>query len=218
MFITYKNSILTAGAVSLLSVGNWLLASPSYAISLVDFATWQAIGDVNQETPNEAQANSGTLDTVLTGGGTGSLEEFLEIDAGSLDILDPDAAEFRPPQGSAIKTLFTNVQVGDTFSFNWQLNLEPDFPDKAFVTINGLIIPLNDVDSGLNGSFQYLFSVAGNYTLGIGIVDVRDAGGESQLIVSNGKLQPVPEPLTLLGIFTGLGCGLVMRSRFGKQC
>ncbi|MEA5568853.1 PEP-CTERM sorting domain-containing protein [Anabaena sp. UHCC 0399] len=59
---------------------------------------------------------------------------------------------------------------------------------------------------------------AGNYTVGIGIADVEDAGGQSKLVVSNGKLQPVPEPLTILGVFTGLSCGLVMRSRFGKQC
>ncbi|MBD2360565.1 hypothetical protein H6G36_05080 [Anabaena minutissima FACHB-250] len=46
---------------------------------------------------------------------------------------------------------------------------------------------------------------AGNYTVGIGIVDVEDAGGQSKLVVSNGKLQPVPEPLTILCVFTGLG-------------
>ncbi|AFY49068.1 PEP-CTERM putative exosortase interaction domain-containing protein [Nostoc sp. PCC 7524] len=234
MFITFKHSLLTAGAASLLSLGNWLLASPSYAITL-DFASWDKIGDVTQVKPN-AQANSGTSLTAFIGGGDDSLEEFLEIDAGSLDILDPEydpndpfpiiAATF----GSAIRRNLV-VQAGDKLSFNWDLTLAFDNElntfdlDKAFVTIKGievLIKPLNTKDINgndiLSGKYEYTFSSAGNFLVGIGIVDINDAGGTSQLIVSNGKLQPVPEPLTLLGIFTGLGCGLVMRSRFGKQC
>lgn len=219
MFISFKHSLLTAGTASLLSLSNWMLASPSYAISL-DLTDWDKIGDVQPVTPNQAQANSATFDTVLTGGGTGSLEEFLDITPGGFDSIVPpppaSISDLQSVAGSAIKKILV-IQAGDTFSFNWQLNLEADYPDTAFVTINDLIIPLNDVDSVLNGNFQYLFSDSGNYTLGIGIVDAWDAGGESQLIVSNAQLQPVPEPLTILGVFTGLGCGLVMRSRFSKQ-
>ncbi|WP_414575244.1 PEP-CTERM sorting domain-containing protein [Anabaena sp. CCY 9402-a] len=220
MFIGFKHSLLTAGAASLLSFGNCLLASPSYAFTL-NFTTWDKIGDVNPVTPDQAQANSGTFDTVLTGGGTGSLEEFLEITPGSLDSLAPvnlddpfaNAATF----GSAIKTTFDNIKVGDKLSFNWKLQDGSDTVDKAFVTINGSIDPLN-IDDILSGDYEYTFGSAGDFLVGIGIVDIIDGGGESQLIVSNGRLQKVPEPLTLLSVFTGLGCGLVMRSRFGKKC
>nr|MBD2365416.1 PEP-CTERM sorting domain-containing protein [Anabaena minutissima FACHB-250] len=218
MFIGFKHSFLTAGAASLLSFGNWLLASPSYAIDL-KFDDWQAIGDVNQVTPDQAQANSGTTLTAFTGGGIDSLEEFLEIGSGSLDILDPSFGTEQflagATQGSAIKENLV-VQAGDKFSFNWNLQDGSDTFDKAFVTINGSINLLN-IDDILSGKYEYTFSSAGDFLVGIGIVDIIDGGGESQLIVSNGKLQPVPEPLTILGVFTGLGCGLVMRSRFGKQ-
>jgi hypothetical protein len=216
MFTTFKHSLLTAGAASLLSVGNWLLASPSYAITL-DFASWDTIGDVTQVTLNEAQANSGTEFTVLNNGATGSLSDFLNIIPDILDRLDPEYPfGFGATQGSAIKETLV-VQAGDKFSFHWELQSGSDTFDKAFVTINGSIDLLN-IDDMLSGKYEYTFSSAGDFLVGIGIVDIGDTFGESQLIVSNGKLQPVPEPLTLLGIFTGLGCGLVMRSRFGKQC
>jgi hypothetical protein len=210
MFITFKRSLLTAGTVSLLSVGNWLLASPSHAISL-DFTNWDKIGDVDPVTPNQAQANSGTALTAFTGGGMESLEEFLEIDPGSLDSLVPDPV-FGAIQGSAIKKTLV-VQAGDKLSFNWQLNNTIDPLDKAFVRINGVINPLI-----LSGNYEYTFLSAGNFLVGIGIVDIEDGGGESQLIVSNPRLEPVPEPLTLLGVFTGLGGGLIMQRRFGKKC
>ncbi|MBD2252348.1 PEP-CTERM sorting domain-containing protein [Nostoc parmelioides] len=209
MFITFKRSLLTASTVSLLSVGNWLLASPSYAISL-DFTNWDKIGDVDPITQNQAQANSGTALTAFTGGGMESLEEFLEIAPGSLDSLAPDSF-FGATQGSAIKKTLL-VQAGDKLNFNWQLNNTSDPLDKAFVTINGVINPLI-----LSGNYEYTFLSAGNFLVGIGIVDIDNGAGESQLIVSNPILEPVPEPLTLLGVFTGLGCGLIMQRRFGKK-
>lgn len=210
MFLSYKNSIFTAGIASLLSLGNWMLASPSYAITL-DLTTWDKIGDVQLIASDQAQASSGTIDTVFTSGGDGSLEDFLGIDAGSLNSLAPESL-FGATQGSAIKTLLTNVQVGDTFSFNWNLQPGSDSFDKAFVTINNQIFSLDG-----DPLFNYSFLAAGDYIVGIGIVDIDDAAGESQLIVRTAKFQAVPEPLTILGVFTGISCGLVMRFRFSKK-
>ncbi|WP_236143715.1 PEP-CTERM sorting domain-containing protein [Nostoc sp. CMAA1605] len=217
--MTFKRSLLTAGTVSLLSAGNCLLAHPSYAISL-DFNDWDSIGNVQPVTSNSAQANSGTASTAIAGGGTDSLEDFLEIAPGSLDNLAPDSF-FGAVRGSAIKKTIV-VQAGDKLTFNWNLTLAFNQElgafdlDKAFVTINDSINPLN-IDNSLTGIYEYIFPNAGNFLVGIGIVDIDDAGGESQLIVSSPTLEPVPEPLTILGVFTGFGCGLIMQRRFGKK-
>ncbi len=68
---------------------------------------------------------------------------------GSLDSLTPvnldDPFANAATYGSAIKTDFNNIQVGDIFCFNWDLTLAFDEErrtfdaDKAFVTINGAI-------------------------------------------------------------------------------
>ncbi|WGV28053.1 PEP-CTERM sorting domain-containing protein [Halotia branconii] len=208
MLISLKHSILNTGTVSLLSLSSLALANPSYAVS-IDLTSWNKIGDVNPITSDQATLNSGTLNTVATGGGAGSLEEFLGVSAGSLDP-DPDNFVFST-FGSAIKTTFAGIQAGDVFNFEWSFSTSD--PDSAFVTINNLVIPL----AASGKVFKYPFTKAGNYSVGIGIVDVNDAIGGSQFTVSNANLKPVPEPLTILGSLTALSFGVAMRSRFGKK-
>ncbi|MEA5502280.1 PEP-CTERM sorting domain-containing protein [Halotia wernerae UHCC 0503] len=208
MLISLKHSILTTGTVSLLSLGSLSLASPSYAVNL-DLTSWNTIGDVNPIASDQAILNSGTINTVSTGGGTGSLEEFLDVPAGSLDP-DPDNFVFST-FGSAIKTTFTGIQTGDVFDFNWDFSTSDT--DSAFVTINNSVIPL----AASGNVFKYSFTNAGNYNVGIGIIDVGDSIGGSQLTVSNANLKPVPEPLTILGSLTALSFGVAMRRRFGKK-
>ncbi|MBW4557343.1 MAG: PEP-CTERM sorting domain-containing protein [Trichormus sp. ATA11-4-KO1] len=210
MLTKIKHSVLTASIVSFLSLSSLALANPSYAAVLnLDFNTWERIGDVTT-TSAQATLNSGTNDTVVTGGGAGSLEEFLSIPAGSLDP-DPDNFAFST-FGSAIRQTFTNVQVGDVFSFNWNFAIQ-DPIDSAFVTIDDSVIPL------VNAPFSHTFLTAGTFNLGIGIVDVEDDFGKSQLIVSAITTRPVNEPVTLLGSFLilGYGVGMLYKSRKKTQ-
>ncbi len=208
MPISLKHSILTTGTVSLLSLSSLAFATPSYAVSL-DLTSWNTIGDVNPITSGQVTLNSGTVNTVSTGGGAGSLEEFLTVPAGSLDP-DPDNFIFST-FGSAIKTTFTGVQTGDVFGFNWDFSTSD--ADSVFVTINNSVIPL----AASGKVFKYSFTNAGNYNVGIGIVDVNDSIGGSQFTVSNANFEPVPEPLTILGSLTAFSFGIVMRRRFGKK-
>jgi hypothetical protein len=67
-----------------------------------------------------------------------------------------------------------------------------------------------------------LFSTAGNYDIGIGVVDVGDSIGQSTLSVSNANLIPanvqsVPEPATVLGSLTALGFGIKMMRRYRNK-
>jgi len=204
MLLGIKKSLFTAGATSLLSLGTLAIANPSYAAS-IDLSNWGTIGDtiVNN---SQAAINSGTVNTALTGGGTGSIEDFLGITAGSID---PVGSTFGGTQGSAIKKTFTSINAGDVFRFNW--NFATSDTDSAFVTIDNSVIPLTG-----STPFTYSFAAAGNYNIGIGVVDVEDSIGSSTLTITNANLQAVPEPMTILGSVVALGFGQVMRRRLGK--
>jgi hypothetical protein len=209
MFTNFKHSLLTAGTVSLLSFGTLAVANPAKAAS-VDFTTWQKIGDVTT-TPSQATLQSGTGNTVLNDGSAGSISTFLGV-ASPFD-LDPPGSFAGATAGSAIKNTF-NANVGDVLSFNW--NFSTTDTDSAFVTINGAVTALTG-----NSPFSYTFGAAGSYLFGIGLVDVDDTLGLSQLLVTNAQfnstLQPVPEPTTMLGSLTALGLGAGMLKRFRKK-
>lgn len=202
MLNSIKNSLFSA---SLLSIATIAVAHPSYAANL-DLSTWDSIGDVSL-TSGQATLNSGTLNTALTGGIVGSVEDFLSIPGGSLD---PVGSFFGATQGSAIKTTFAGVKAGDVFSFDW--NLLTSDSDSAFVTINNSVLSLVG-----NSSFNYVFQTAGDYNVGISVVDVDDSLGESQLTVSNANFTQVPEPTTTLGAIAALGSGMSIKRKLQNK-
>lgn len=224
-----KRSSKKAVAISLFSLGSLTIASPSFAASL-DVGSWTRSGDVSQ-TPGQATltnafpgglddtaANPNNISNVSGSEPTfiSNLETFLGVNQGALGL---DATE-----GSAIQTAL-NITGGDVFSFDWNF-LTNDDPglDRAFVTIvnsalGNSVIPLTG-----SSRFSYTFTTAGNYNIGIGVVDANagdpigaGTSGSSRLIVSNANVEPVPEPLTILGSLSALGFGLGMRRRFRKQ-
>ncbi|MBW4627969.1 MAG: PEP-CTERM sorting domain-containing protein [Brasilonema octagenarum HA4186-MV1] len=211
-------------ALGLFSLSSITIAKPSFAAS-VDLRSFNRGGDVGNVTPTQATITNAYADGGDDGGTNYNvsgnqplfpyqLETFLGLSPGSLGL---DIAE-----GSAISIL-RNFQAGDVFSFNsnFQTFDDPGI-DRAFVSIvnsttGSVITPLT---LG-NSTFNYTFSTAGNYTIGIGVVDgpfngLPDATFSSRLIVSNANVAPVPEPLTILGSLTALGLGANMRRRFGK--
>lgn len=197
MLNSIRNSILSISVLSL-TVG---VASPSYAAN-INLLQWGSIGDVSR-TSSQATLNSGTLNTAITGGSVDSVEDFLGLPGGSLD---PVGSVFGATQGSAIKTTFLSVKTGDIFSFDWSF-LTSD-SDSAFVTINNSVFSLTN-----NSSFNYVFPNADDYHIGIGVVDVDDTIGESQLIVSNANFTTVPEPATTIGAIAVLGLGISLKKK-----
>ncbi|AFY47641.1 hypothetical protein Nos7524_1775 [Nostoc sp. PCC 7524] len=206
MLNSIKNSLLTAGVSSVLSISAMAVASPTYAANL-DLSTWGSIGDVSLTSTQATLKSGDEFNTAITGGSVGSVEDFLGIPGGSLD---PVGSFFGATQGSAIKTTFASVKAGDIFSFDWSF-LASD-SDSAFVTINNSVLSLTG-----NSSFNYVFPSAGNYNVGIGVVDVDDAIGESQLTVSNANFTKVPEPTTTLGAIAALGLGMSIKRRFHNK-
>ncbi|GAA6615499.1 PEP-CTERM sorting domain-containing protein [Scytonema sp. NUACC26] len=220
-----KRSTKKAAALSVFSLSSFIIATPSFAAS-VDLGSWKRSGDVSQTVGQATLTNAATdgnddfssnpnnivnvsgnapIDPNL---GIGPLETFLEIAPGTLGL---DATE-----GSAIKSpIALDFQSGDIFSFDWEFVSNDPSNDRAFVTIANLApFFLN----GNSGRFSYSFKTSGSYSIGIGVFDGgNDVIGSSKLVASNANVEPVPEPLTILGSMTALGWGWRMRQRFRKK-
>jgi hypothetical protein len=242
MFTTIKNSLLL-GTVGLFSLGSLAYTKPSQAAS-VNFSSWQQAGDVVRTSSQVTLTNAVSGDDVPTnfnisgtnplptGGGTGSLEAFLGLPNGT--VLPGNGSTFGSQEGSAIRGTVSAANAEDVLRLTWNFSSNERSQtnpnnDYAFVTINGVLLPpvasISDATTASspyaftsgNRTFTYSLPVAGNYDVGIGIVDVNDTIASSRFIVSNASVEPVPEPITIVGSMMALGFGVKLRRRFGKK-
>ncbi|AFW95376.1 hypothetical protein [Dolichospermum sp. UHCC 0406] len=203
MLTQLKNPLITIGITLSTGISFMAISAPAYSITLVNLNTFNSIGDVSS---NKTVIYSGLLNTVITGGGTDSLEAFLSIDPNNFSNAIPDNQ-----YGSAIKSTFTNINSGDVFSFNWDFTSTDQ--DQAFVTIANNIQPL----TGNNGTYNYAFTSPGSYNVGIGVVDVNDSTGQSTLTLSNAQIQAVPwetDTLPILGSTILFGIGVWAKRKY----
>ncbi|MBO1052824.1 MAG: PEP-CTERM sorting domain-containing protein [Dolichospermum sp. DET73] len=207
MLTQFKNPLITIGITLASGISAMSISTPAYSINLVNLSTFTSIGNVAS---NNTVIQSGPTNTVDTGGGAGSLEQFLGINATNFATAIPDNQ-----YGSAIKSTFTNINAGDVFSFNW--NFSKDSQDQAFVTIANNIQPL----TGNNGTYSYAFTSPGSYNIGIGVVDVADSTGTSTLTLSNATtVQAVPwetDALPVLGSTILFGIGVWTKRKFNRH-
>jgi hypothetical protein len=176
MLTNIKNSVLSAFTLSLLSL---TISTPSYGLA-ISLNTFTGIGDTSI-TPAQATIKSGTLSTVFSGGGNSSLEQFLSINPNNFANAIPNNTF-----GSAIKrTLLVNA--GDVLSFSYNFSGTDSALDVAFVTLGSTIIPLNS-----GSAFSSTFTTTGSINFGVGVVDVNDSIGESNLVVRNVDITAVP--------------------------
>jgi hypothetical protein len=128
-----------------------------------------------------------------------------------------------PTRGTALYQDVT-VSAGQTLSFDWnfttsELDQDPSFDDFAFYTIAGdafflssrnagsfdplltpPVDPLMVPAAGFNGitgwtTQTYTFPSAGTFRVGFGVLNVKDAGHDSALLLDNISIS-VPEPCT----------------------
>ncbi|BAY85281.1 hypothetical protein NIES267_47800 [Calothrix parasitica NIES-267] len=144
----------------------------------------------------------------------------------SADALDNDLFN-AATEGSAITTNL-NARKGDRLSFDWNYLTNDTFDDYAFFVANGVVTRLADLTNTNNASsffdsetgkrtFNYTFANAGNYQVGIGVVDIGDFNSTSALQISNAQTEPVPEPFTILGTAVAGGFGVMLRRKRSKK-
>lgn len=174
-----------------------------------DFLNWQTIGHASLEITNNndrgaTQINKAVLDTFSEQ--TADVVELAEFLETRVDLLNSFGEVY---EGSALKT---NIKViaRDILSFDWNFltdeSKDGDYQnDFAFLTLSGLnTIKIADTFSMLNPStenstnllyetgfqtYTYTFTTSGNYTLGIGVVDVKEGSFDSGLIIYNFSLK-----------------------------
>ncbi len=232
-----KHSTFKVGLVSLATLGSLAMTITSSVAVQLDFSSWQKIGDVltpvdgaklstaSLEFEDDYPATAGTFNYSGTAAGDAGLypdlQDFLALaDASTLNI---GGFAF---EGSAIKNTLT-VADGDALSFDWNFRTNETLnKDFAFLLVDSTLIKLADFTDATQadspflqetGIRSYTFSTAGTYTLAFGVVDVDDYGTTSALEISNARLERVPEPTTILGLLTVLGCGATI-GRLRKKC
>ncbi|MDZ8225130.1 MULTISPECIES: hypothetical protein [unclassified Nostoc] len=174
-----------------------------------NFAGWTTLGESSIQTSafGSSPTEGGFEALLSTGGATFAdsiLEEFLGLDSGSLDQIAKQSTGINEAtEGSAIQQTFT-AKAGDILSFDWNFLHNIDIPqlpgifnDFAFVSIDSVSALANATSSLLMTSrtpfsqesgfqtFSFTIPTTGQYSLGIGVVDVGDRTVDSGLLVDN---------------------------------
>jgi hypothetical protein len=172
--------------------------------------------------PTQGSKQAG-LSTALTNQTDSQLEIFLGLSAGALDGLGNGDAK----EGSAIKQTFT-ANAGEVLSFRWNFLTNEQTPgadarynDFVFVTLISVNTLANTYSNFINApfvsgfdeqtgfqTFSQVLPSSGNYTLGIGVIDVTDTLGASGLLIDDVRLSATPEPGTMILLGSSL-VGLV---------
>ena len=191
-----------------------------------DFRNWNTVGDTSIETEDLGIFPSeGTYQALVTNGYSDAggsvidsdLEEFLDLDPGSLDhLVHGDAIE-----GSFVKQTFT-AEAGDVVSFDWNFLTNEHTPDAtyndtAFLTLNGFAYELADTGAHFvhanhvdefeqqtgTQNLEFTINTAGTYTIGFGVVDVGDDTVDSGLAIDNVAVEQPHYGISSHGINSG---------------
>lgn len=225
--------------LSFLGTSSLVVTSPADAITL-NPSSWNNFGDVTTSSNQVSLTNAFSdgfddAENFNLSGNDPLSGVDLEFELGLPDFsLDPDPVNFvGATEGSAINTTIA-AKTGDVLSFNWNFltndsSFDPEgVGDYAFLRVNDTVVKLGDTNSSLGLSstnfvqetgsqnFLYTFSTDGEYSLGLGIIDVIDTFDTSALVVNNIQLTSAktPEPTTIFGLIISVGSiGLLKRRK-----
>lgn len=194
------------------------------------------------ESGNELRGGNAACVSFISGFCPDSLELFFNVSTFQGDTFLDSIATAEPIEGSAIKQTFT-ASAGQRLSFSWNFltdestgqeaindGTNPDLNDFAFAIIqsdsSSQLFNLADTSSIFSDSatsfgketgfstFSYIIPTTGDYSLGLGVVDVGEPTRISGLLVDD--VQAVPEPNSALGVLF-LGAGWIVSVLRRKQ-
>lgn len=219
------NAQVTNGHFS--GLAGWATAGDAAAITGQLVLTNAYSDGLDDAATDGSNHNVSGNDPAPTGGGAGSLEQFLGVAGGAFD---PDPASFlQAVEGSAALQTFT-VAAGGTLAFQWnfattETSGNAALADAGFVVIDGRVtrlanaldttaVPGGDYAAQTGWQSWSTWLAAGSHTLAFGVVDVGSAGDSSALSVAGVSVSSVPESSTLAMLGVGLGLlGLARRRR-----
>jgi len=141
---------------------------------------------------NGTAPQSAAAIAVLAGVSEAELDALADDSAGPGDVTE----------GSAIVTNFSSL-AGQELSFDWFFSTSeyPNFNDIAFVSIDGKVTKLFDVESSGNQSgnmttegwnrFSMILDEGGDYSIAFGVLDDDDTAVGTDLFIDNIQLGPV---------------------------
>jgi subtilisin family serine protease len=211
---THTINLSSGEIVTNITFGNQQIEDLSPQLNLSfetgDFTDWNSLGDATIQTDTIGSTpTDGTFQALITNGqgsvSDSNLETFLGLNSGDLDNLgNGDAIE-----GSALQLTPITVKAGDIVSFDWNFITNEQTPsnynDFGFISISSTLlselVDTNQLFSRFTGSFgkqtnygtfDYQFTQAGTYTIGLGLVDADDNSVDSGLLVDNFQITPDP--------------------------
>ena len=198
-----------------------------------------AAGTFNFSGDNPTNALS-SVDPSNPGSPAFALQDFLGLGPTAFNIPSGLGFDLVAHEGSAIQQTLT-VNDGDTIRFDWNFltndgnNFLGGSRDYAFVSLYeqgstpGPIVILA-ASTGLSGTLGPNFNqqtgyrsfnsgqlTAGEWVLGIGVVDLAGSDNTSALLVDSVTRQSVPEPMTILGSAMAMGVGMLFQRKKSRK-
>ncbi|ACK73487.1 hypothetical protein PCC7424_5137 [Gloeothece citriformis PCC 7424] len=207
--LSVKSSAFLSSSFALLALGAF---SSQANAAILPLENWEIFGSGSQ-----FESEYGDSLFLSTEGGVESFdaEDFLGLSSGTIPSLGS------PTTGSVAKTTIT-ANAGDEIQFKWLFQAGDYLPynDFSFYSVvkdtsEGFL--LADVaqvgDYGQGNGFQtYTFATPGTYVIGFGVFNSVDNALQSSLSV-----EPVPEPLTMLGAATAISLGASFKRKLAKK-
>ena len=126
------------------------------------------------------------------------LETFLGLSSGLLSSLssDQDSSSLFLDSSGLKRTV--TVEAGQQLEFDWKFTANDELPyNDTFITVAGAdiysvasVYSVGDYEQE-EGTFTYVFSEAGQYVVGVAVMDEQDANRDSYLAVDNFRLSSV---------------------------
>jgi PEP-CTERM motif len=222
---TFQNGSFTNGLTSWSTAGDVQVTTNGRRIAILSNAST----DFQDDFPLAAGFNNNS--------GTAAIDFFFSNNLAGVPVQSLDSFGGTSYEGSAIRQDFMATAGNQlTVNFDWAfLSADTTYADFGFVAINDRVVSFVNINSNplasrfngsfgdfsnvswlfTNNSYTYTPTNSGAVSLVIGVVDILDNSGTSELRIDNVSVSAVPEPEAFAMLLAGLGLvgGVAARCR-----